>query len=68
MVLRPCTHTPEAVGNRSAVSGEQVGVSGALLKGTSSVDEDIGENNYTTTPLLFANPNNYSPFLPAGWD
>ena len=68
MVLRPCTHTREAVGSRSAASGEQVGVSGALLKGTSSVDEDIGENNYTTTPLLFTTPNNYSTFLPAGWD
>ena len=63
------TGTPEAVGSHRAASGEQFqGVSGALLKGTSSMDEDIGENNYTTTPLLFTTPNNYSPFLPVGWD
>ena len=34
------TGTIGAVGSCSAAPGEQVGVSGALLKGTSSVDED----------------------------
>ena len=37
------TGIPGAVGRRRAAPGEQLGVSGVLLEGTSSLDEGVGE-------------------------
>ena len=45
------TGIPGAMASCSAAPGEQVGVSGALLEGTSSLDEDIGECCTTTPPV-----------------
>ena len=53
------THTPGAVGSRKGVGG----VSGALLKGTSSVDEDLGVH----IPSIFLPTGQVSNRPPSGY-